>query len=144
MSFAPCHRPRLNSQLALSVKYLKRQRSHSFFGLGSWMRNYSPASRQSASQELRIRNSLKNLHAESVSQSVSEISALTRTSGHGYLYSASDPDQEYILYILYRIENAFFYLSDESSIPFCPTSNGNTKRSKEKFRGYRQASLKSD
>jgi len=44
---------------------------------------------------------------------VSEISALIRTDGHGWIDSVSDPDP-----------SAFYLLSDESSIPFYSTSNG--------------------
>jgi len=59
---------------------------------------------------------------------VSEISAFIRTDGHGWIDSASDPDQEYIYFMgLEKLPFACDILSDESSIPFYPTNNGYKK-----------------
>jgi len=56
---------------------------------------------------------------------VSQISAFIRTDGHGYIDSASDPDEEYIYFVgSETLPSACFILSDESSIPFYCTSNG--------------------
>jgi len=50
---------------------------------------------------------------------VSEISAFIRTNGHGYIDSATDPDQEYMYFMASEtLPSACYILSDESSIPF--------------------------
>jgi len=50
---------------------------------------------------------------------VSEISAFIRTDGHGWIDSASDPDQEYIYFMESEtLTSACYVLSDESSITF--------------------------
>jgi len=65
---------------------------------------------------------------------VSEISAFIRTDGHGYIDSASDPNQEYIYFMgSETLPSACYILSDESSTPFYTTSNGyNKNKSKNK------------
>jgi len=52
---------------------------------------------------------------------VSEISAFLRTDGHGYIDSASDPDQEYTrIYFMgsEALPSASYILSHEYSIPY--------------------------
>jgi len=56
---------------------------------------------------------------------VSETTAFIRTDGHGWIDSASDPDQKYIYFMgSETLLSACYILSDESSIPFYSTSNG--------------------
>jgi len=60
-----------------------------------------------------------------VALTVSEISAFKRTDGHGWIDSASDPDQEYIYFMgSETLPSACYILSDEYSIPFYSTNNG--------------------
>jgi len=48
-----------------------------------------------------------------------------RTYGHGLIDSASDPDQEYIYFMVSEtLLSACYIFSDESFIPFYSTSNG--------------------
>jgi len=64
-----------------------------------------------------------------VARIVSEITAFIRTDGHGWIDSASDPDQEYI-YVMGSETLPFtcYILSDKSIIPFYSTSNWYNKK----------------